>query len=155
MTTMTIDRTLAGPLALTLALMVSPVAHAGAQSEERYRLVEVDGRALPVEVEKEWRCREYVTAATLRLGTDSLWSLQYTKREVCGAREETETEQEGGRYSVRADTLAFRDDDDDDDDDWDFGRDLDLDDLASATRRADGVLTARLRDGETTLVFRR
>jgi hypothetical protein len=93
-----------------------------------------------------------VTQATLTLRPDSLWALEYTKREVCGDRTEDETEREDGRYRVTADTIHFHDDDGDDDrDDRD---DLDLDDLATAARAADGALIARLEDGKTTLVFR-
>lgn len=149
------DRTLPLGFALGLALLVSTTARVEAQAEEPYQLVEVAGSALPVEVEKEWRCREYVTQATLTLGTDSLWSLRYTTREVCGNREETETEHDGGRYTVVADTIRFHDDDDDDDGDRDLTGDLEVEDLATGTRAADGTLTGRLRDGETTLVFRR
>jgi hypothetical protein len=143
------------PLAVALALLVWTAGRAEAQGEERYRLVEVAGKALPAEVEKEWRCSEYVTEAELMLGADSAWVLQYTKREVCGGREELETETEDGRYTVVADTIRFRDDDQDEDRDEDDDRDLDVDELATATRAADGTLTGRLRDGKTTLVFRR
>lgn len=147
-----IDPILPGALALALTLLAFPTS-AEAQAEERYRLVEVAGSKLPVEVEKEWRCREYLTEAALTLGADSLWRMQYTKREVCGDREEIETETEDGRYTVVADTIRFLDDDDDEDDRVDD--DLDVDDLATATRGANGTLTGRLRDGKTTLVFRR
>lgn len=148
------DHSLLSRLALALALTAGTAVQAEAQAEQRYRLVEVGGRALPVEVEKEWRCRESVTQATLTLRPDSLWAMDYTKREVCGDREEVETEREDGRYSVVADTIRFHDDDGDDDRD-DRDDDVDLDDLATATRAADGALTARLRDGRTTLLFRR
>jgi hypothetical protein len=60
-----------------------------------------------------------------------------SRKEVCGNREALETEQEDGRYSVVADTISFHDEDGDDDRDWDLGRELDLDDLASATRTPD------------------
>jgi hypothetical protein len=141
--------------ALALGLLISRAAGAEAQTEERYRLVEVAGSALPVEVEKEWRCRELVTEAELTLRADSLWALQYTKREVCGQREEVETEHEDGRFTIVADTIRFHDDDGDDDRDWSLSADVDVDELATATRAADGTLTGRLRDGKTTLVFRR
>ena len=150
------DRTLAGALALALALTAVPASPAEAQGEERYRLVEVAGSALPVEVEREWSCREYVTDATLTLRADSRWRMQYTKCEVCGNREEIETEDEDGRYSVVADTIRFHDEHGDDDErDWNIARDIDVDELATATRALDGALMGRLRDGKTTLVFRR
>ena len=149
------DRVTGRAAALGLVLLIAATAPARAQDAERYRLVELGGSALPVQVEQEWRCREYVTEALLTLGADSLWSLQYTKRERCGDREELETEHEDGRYTVAADTIRFHDDDGDDDRDWDLGRDLDLDELATATRGAGGTLTGRLRDGKTTVLFRR
>jgi hypothetical protein len=148
------DRWVASGIALAAALGATTARAAEAQAGQRYRLVEVAGHALPVEVEKEWRCREYVTRATLTLGADSLWTLRYTKREVCGERAEVETELEGGRYSLEGGTIRFHEDDDGDDRDWNLGRDLDVDDLDTATRNADGALAARLRDGVTTLVFR-
>jgi hypothetical protein len=86
------ERTVLRGLALAGALTAGTTAHAEAQGEQRYRLVEVAGSALPVEVEQEWRCRESVTRATLTLRPDSLWALEYTKRKVCGDRTEDETE---------------------------------------------------------------
>ena len=149
------DHRLARAAAVALGLLISTAAGAEAQSEERYRLVEVAGSALPVEVEKEWRCRELVTEAELTLRSDSRWALQYTKREVCGRREEVEAEHEDGRFTIVADTIRFHDDDGEDDGDWSLSRDMDVDELATATRTADGTLTGRLGDGKTTLVFRR
>lgn len=137
---------------ITLALLTPVATRAEAQGEQRYRLVEVGGSALPVQVDKGWRCRDSLTSATLTLGSDSLWSLQYTEREVCGDRAEVEEEHERGRYSVVADTIRFHGDDDGDDRDDD---ELELDELALATLAADGTLTGRLRDGRTTVVFRR
>ena len=126
-----------------------------AQVPGTYRLTEIAGSALPVEVEKGWSCRESVTEGTLTLGADSLWSFRFNKREVCGARTEDEIEQEGGRYTTEGTTIRFHDDDDDDDDDRDDADDPDMDDLENATLGSDGRLTARLEDGKTTLVFRR
>lgn len=149
------DHSLMPRVALALALTAGTATLATAQGEQRYRLVELGGKALPVEVEREGRCREYVTQATLTLRPDSLWALEYTKREVCGDRAEVETEREDGRYSVVADTIRFHDDDDDRDDrDDQDDDDLDLDDLATATRSPEGALAGRLEDGRTTLVFR-
>ena len=121
-------------------------------------MAEIAGSALPVEVGKEWSCRESVTEGTLTLGADSLWSFRFNKHEVCGARTEEEIEQEGGRYTTEGKTIRFHDDDEDDDDtddDRDNADDSDLDDLETATLGADGRLMARLEDGKTTLVFRR
>ncbi len=142
-------------LAVALVLLTTAAVPVEAQGDQQYRLVQVAGKELPVEVDKDRSCRESVTRATLTLDADSLWSLRYTKREVCGERAEVENEHEGGRYTVVADTIRFRDDDDDDDDDRDDDDDLDVDDLAVATLAADGTLTARLRDGRTIMVFRR
>ena len=105
------------------------------------------GSALPVQVDKGWRCRDSLTSATLTLGSDSLWILQYTEREVCRDRAEVEEDHERGRYSVVADTIRFHGDDDRDDDA------LELDELAVATLAADGTLTGRL--SRRMVVFRR
>ena len=51
----------------------------GGGAETRYTLVEVGGRALPVETDKEWRCREEVTAGTLTLRQDGRWLLETTQ----------------------------------------------------------------------------
>jgi hypothetical protein len=142
------DTTMVQGLGVVLA-----VAATIAPTTQRYRLIEVAGTALPAEVEKSWNCREYVTRGDLTLGSDSLWSLRVTLREVCGERAEVETETEHGRYSVAGDTVRFFDDDDDDD--RDTGDDVDLDDLKSGTLAADGSLTVRLEDDRSTLVFRK
>ena len=138
--------------ALGVALAVAATT---AQTTQSYRLIEVAGSALPAEVEKEGNCREYVTRGDLTLGSDSLWSFRVTLRETCGERAEVETETEHGRYSVSGDSVRFFDDDDDDDDDRDSGDDMDLDDLKSGIRAADGTLSVRLDDDRTTLVFRK
>src|SRR4029450_11936704 len=52
----------------------------------RYSLIEIGGKALPARVEKEWRCREDVTAGTLTLSGDGQWLLETVTREVCGDR---------------------------------------------------------------------
>jgi hypothetical protein len=142
------DTTIVQGLGVVLA-----VAATIAPTTQRYRLIEVAGTALPAEVEKSWNCREYVTRGDLTLGSDSLWSLRVTLREVCGERAEVETETEHGRYSVAGDTVRFFDDDGDDD--RDTGDDVDLDDLKSGTLAADGTLTVRLEDDRSTLVFRK
>ena len=121
---------------------------------QRYRLVEVAGSALPAQVEKEWRCKEYVTAGALTLATDSTWTLETTTREVCGQRTEEDSDVEGGRYSAAGDSLRFYDDDGEQDRDSRRESDIDLEDLHSGTRAPDGRLIVRLEDGETTAVFR-
>ena len=136
--------------ALGVALAVAATT---APTTQTYRLLEVAGSALPAEVEKEGDCREYVTRGDLTLGSDSLWSFRVTLREACGERAEVETETEHGRYSVAGDTVQFFDDDDDDD--RDIGDDMDLDDLKRGIFAADGTLSVRLDDDQTTLVFRR
>ena len=137
--------------ALGVALAVAATT---APTTETYRLLEVAGSALPAEVEKEGDCREYVTRGDLTLGSDSLWSFRVTLREACGERAEVETETEHGRYSVAGDTVQFFDDDDDDDD-RDIGDDMDLEDLKRGIFAADGTLSVRLDDDQTTLGFRR
>ena len=161
MTDRTAVRGIVAALVLTLVVgtvaqgQTTGVAVAAAPAAERYRLVEVAGRALPVELDKEWNCREYVTRGALTLGADSLWSLRATIREVCGDRAEVETEAEGGRYGVQGGTIRFYDDDEDDDWDWELARDIDVDEFETGTLAADGTLTVRLDDGKTTLLFRR
>jgi hypothetical protein len=146
-------RAIGAALALTTGLTTGAVSQEPAGA---YRLMEVAGRALPAEVEKEWNCREEVTRGTLTLGADSLWTLRVTLREVCGDRAEVETETETGRYVMAGDTIRFRDDDEDDDDrDWSIGGDVDLDDLQTGTRGGNGTLAVRLKDRKTTLLFRR
>jgi hypothetical protein len=122
-------------------------------AERRFRLVEVAGKALPAEVEKEWSCREYVTRGALTLGADSLWTLRTTTREVCGDRAEVDSDVDGGRYAVAGDTIRFFDDDGRKDRDWSLSRDLDLDDLQTGSFGTDGRLIVRLADGETTALF--
>ena len=122
---------------------------------ERDRLVQVAGSELPVVVEKEWRCQESVTRGTLTLESDSVWTFRSTLREECGSRAKVETDIEHGRYTRSGATLRFYDDDEDDGRDWELGNDLDLDDFESGTVAGDGALSIRLRDKETTLVFRR
>lgn len=127
------------------------------RAEVRYHLVEVAGSKLPVVVEKEWRCQESVTRGTLTLESDSVWIFRSTVREECGSRAKVDTEIEHGRYTRDGTTLRFYDDDDDagDGKDWDLRVDLDLDDFESGSVAPDGALAVRLRDGETTLIFKR
>jgi hypothetical protein len=121
-----------------------------------YRLVEVGGKALPVEVEKGWRCREDVTAGTLRLGNDGRWVLETEKRETCGDRTRDELDTDDGRYKMEGQTLRFFDDDGEQNmKDWSIGKDIDLDDLTTGSLAGDGTLTVQLADEKTTLVFRR
>jgi hypothetical protein len=122
-------------------------------AERRYRLVEVSGKALPAEVEKDWSCREYVTRGTLTMGADSLWTLRTATREVCGDRAEVDTDVDGGRYAFAGDTIRFYEDDGRNDSDWSLDRDVDLDDLETGSLDANGRLTVRLADGETTATF--
>ncbi len=135
----------------------STQASAAGAAPEPYQLIEVAGKPLPAVIDKEWRCREEVTAATLTLSNGGNWLLQTTTREVCGERvAETETDTEDGRYAVEGQTVRFYDDDGRDDDHYrDNEIDLDLDDLDTGTLTPGGTLTIRLEDGRTTLVFRK
>jgi hypothetical protein len=135
---------------------VAAQSPAGAQAERRYTLVEVGGKALPVEIEKEWRCREEVTAGTLMLRGDGRWRLETSVRETCGDRTEMEHEDEDGTYRAQADSIQFLDDD---------GRregaersmlpDVDLDDLDQGSIAGGRTLTVRLTDQKTVLRFER
>lgn len=152
---------------VALAAAVALTAPAAAQAQDttatqtatqltRYTLVEVGGKPLPVEVDREWRCRESVHAGTLMLRSDGRWRLETSNREVCGDRTEEDLEDEDGRYRTEGATLRFFDDDGrENDDDWDLGREIDLDELETGTLNDDGTLTVQLADDETTLLFRR
>ncbi|MGH7551793.1 MAG: hypothetical protein ACREMQ_02040 [Longimicrobiales bacterium] len=122
-------------------------------AQETFRLASVAGQPLPALIEQEGDCREELTAATLTLETNGRWMLVSTEREVCGTRVDDEEERENGTYTTERQTLRFLDDDgkppvDDDDDE------LDVSDLVTGTRSADG-LVVRLADGKTDLTFRR
>lgn len=138
-----------GAAAQTAAVTGMPVS----STDQRYRLVEVAGSALPVEVEKEWTCRESVTRAALTLGADSTWTLRSTIREVCGDRAEVETDVEHGRYIKEGGSLRFYDEGEDDGD-WELERDLDLEDFESGSLAPDASLAVRLDDGKTILLFK-
>ena len=130
-------------------------ASAAAGTETRYSLASVSGKALPVEVEKELRCREDVTAGTLALRSDGRWRLETSRREVCGDRTEKDLDDDDGTYRTEGRTLRFFDGDGrENTDDWDLGREIDLDDLRTGTLAADGSLTVELADGKNRLVFR-
>ena len=123
----------------------------------RYRLVEVDGKPLPAQVEKEWRCHEEVTAGTLTLTGDGRWHLESATREVCGDRTKDDRDSEHGSYTRNGSALAFLDEDGQAESDGGRGldKDIDLDDFKSGTLASDGALRVQLADGLTTLLFRR
>jgi hypothetical protein len=148
--------TVAVALSLTLTGAAAAQAAPAAPAETRYVLVDVGGKALPVEIEKEWRCREEVTAGTLRLREDGLWRLETSVRETCGDRTETELEDEDGRYRAEGTTLHFLDDDGNRNRaDWSLRSEIDLDELDQGTIADGGALTVRLADEKTVLRFRR
>jgi hypothetical protein len=131
-------------------------AVAAAPAETRYVLVDVGGKALPVEIDKGWRCREDVTAGTLLLREDGHWRLQMSVREICGDRPEMEHEDDDGTYRAEGTTLHFLDDDGNRNHaDWSLGGEIDLDELDQGTMAAGGTLTVRLADEKTVLRFRR
>lgn len=129
---------------------------AAARVETRYTLVQVGGRPLPVETEKELRCRDEVTAGTLALRDDGRWRLETDTRETCGDRTETDRDDEDGTYRAEGSTLRFLDEDGrESTEDWSLGREIDLDELATGTIGNGGALSVRLADDETVLLFRR
>ena len=136
-----------------------PAQSRPATPDTRYALVQVAGKPLPAQVEKEWRCREDVTAGSLTLSGDNRWLLETTTREVCGDRSEEDRDTEDGMYRTEGNTIRFLDEDgrEDTDRDWGTGSDsdIDLDDLSTGTSAADGTLRVQLADGRTTLLFRR
>jgi hypothetical protein len=124
--------------------------------ENRYTLVEVAGKALPVETEKGWRCREEVTAGTLVLRGDNHWGLETSVRETCGDRTKVDHEDEDGTYRTEGTTIHFLDDDGDRNDaDWSLEREIDLDELDQGSYTDGGTLSVRLADEKTVLRFRR
>jgi hypothetical protein len=143
-------------LSLTVTGTGAAQAAPAAPTETRFVLVGVGGKALPVEIEKEWRCREDVTAGTLRLREDGFWRLETSVRETCGDRTEMEHEDEDGRYRTEGTTLHFLDDDGERNRaDWSLRDEIDLDELDQGTISDGGVLTVRLADAKTVLRFQR
>lgn len=139
------------------AVSTAAVATQAAPEAETFRLVEINGAGLPALVEEEDGCREEIVAGAITLEADGDWVLITREREVCGGRvEEEEEEREEGTYEAEGDDIRFFDDDDDDahdDAEDDDHEEVDVDDLATGSRAADG-LTVRLEDGGT-LTFRR
>jgi hypothetical protein len=130
-------------------------APAAVPDEKRYTLVDVGGNGLPVEIEKEWRCRDEVTAGTLVLREDSRWRLETSVRETCGDRTEVDQDDEDGMYRTEGATIHFLDADGKRNDaDWSLQREIDLDELDHGSIDG-GTLTVRLADEKTVLRFRR
>ena len=132
------------------------LAHAAAPAENRYTLVEVDGKALPVETEKEWRCRDEVTSGTLVLRGDGRWRFETSVRETCGDRTKMDRDDEDGIYRTEGTSIQFLDEDGNRNDaDWNLVREIDLDELDQGAIADGGALTVRLADEKTVLTFRR
>jgi len=146
----------AGVWSLGHAQTVETAARPASPAVTTYTLVQVGTDTLPATIEKEWRCRDEVTAGTLSLRQDGRWLLETATREVCGDRIEQDQDTDDGTYTTRGQTLAFLDDDSRENDDrgWSIGTDIDLDELETGTLASDGTLTVKLADG-TALVFRR
>ena len=131
-------------------------ARAATPAEKRYTLVEVDGKGLPVETEKEWRCRDEVTAGTLVLREDGRWRLETSIRETCGDRTKMDEEDDDGIYRTVGTSIQFLDEDGNRNDaDWSLAREIELDELDQGAIADGGVLTVRLADEKTVLRFRR
>jgi hypothetical protein len=131
-------------------------AAADAPASSTYKLVQVAGRELPVEVDKGLRCRDDVVSGTLSL-QENRWRLETTKRETCGDRTREELDSDDGRYRMEGQSIRFFDEDGEaNDKDWDLiGKEIDLDEMTTGTLGTDGTLTVQLADEKTTLVFRR
>ena len=157
-------------VAAALSLILTPAAtaqvaaatvdptrtQAAAPAESRYTLVEVDGKGLPVETEKEWRCRDEVTAGTLVLRDDNRWRLETSVRETCGDRREMDQDDEDGIYRTEGTTIQFLDEDGNRNDaDWSLVPEIDLDELDQGSIADGGTLTVRLADEKTVLRFQR
>ena len=131
-------------------------ARAVTPAESRYTLVAVDGKGLPVETEKEWRCRDEVTAGTLVLRDDGRWRLETSIQETCGDRRKMDHEDDDGIYRTEGTTIQFLDEDGNRNDaDWSLAREIELDELDQGTIADGGALTVRLADEKTVLRFRR
>ena len=144
--------------ALAALFLLHPVSPAAAQTaaETRYVLVEVGGRRLPAETDKEWRCREEVTAGTLLLRDDGRWRLETDTRETCGDRVTTDRDSDDGTLRREGATLRFLEDDGTENrSGWSLDRELELEDLDTGTMGDGGTLTVRLADEKTTLLFQR
>jgi hypothetical protein len=127
-----------------------------AAAERRYTLMDVGGKALPVEIEKEWRCRDEVTAGTLVLRENSRWRLETSIRETCGSRTKMDQEDEDGIYRTEGTTIHFLDDDGDRNDaDWSLEAEMDLDELDHGSIADGDLLSVQLADEKTVLRFRR
>lgn len=142
----------------SLALLVFGIASVSAcgspdpAPEEVFRLVEVGGQTLPISYPEEQGCREEVLGATLALGTDGEWEMAMEKREICGGAVSEDEDVERGSYTVEGQTLRFTSPP------GSPGApapgEIEIESLAEGTLAGD-VLTARLEDGQTVLVFRR
>lgn len=139
------------------AVSTAAVATQAGSEVETFDLVEVAGSGLPALIEEEDGCREQILAGRLTLEADGDWSLVTRERETCGDQVEEEEEREEGTYEVQSEAVLFTDDDGDsgDADDGDDAdpNGVDVDDLATGTRTAEG-LEVRLEDGNI-LIFRR
>ena len=138
------------------AQTATPAAQPATPAVTEYTLVRVGNDSLPAEIEKEWRCREDVTAGTLSLRQDGRWLLATTTRETCGDRIEEDEDTDDGAYATQGQTLRFLDDDGRENSDRGrgLGTDIDLDELSTGRLANDGTLTVKLADG-TALLFRR
>ena len=131
-------------------------AQAVMPAENRYTLVEVDGKGLPVETEKEWRCRDEVTAGTLVLREDGRWRLETSIRETCGDRTKMDEEDDDGIYRTEGTSIQFLDEDGNRNDaDWSLAREIELDELDQGAIADGDALTVRLADEKTVLRFLR
>ncbi len=133
-----------------IAVLTLSASDTAAQSEETWRLSQVDGNALPHVVDQDDDgCREEVVSGALTLHADGRWTLVTQEREVCGSEIEDETEEEDGRYEAQGETVRFADEDGDVETDGD-----DVDDIAHGTRNG-STLTVRTGGGDRVLVFTR
>jgi hypothetical protein len=121
-----------------------------------YTLLEVGGKSLPTLIEQEWRCHKDVIAGTLVLSGGGRWLLQTVTREVCGDQASLKRSTDEGMYRTEAGTMRLFDENGHERTKrgWSFGTDIDLDELKTGTFGSEGILTVRLSDGHTELVFR-
>ena len=132
-----------------LPLTADPADAQTPEAAGSYELVQVNGQALPVVIERTENCQEEVLSGTLVLEADGDWEFEHVERETCGTDVDEDTEREDGDYVVSGEALTFSDDTDEFDPD-----DLDIDEFGTGTITSEGVRVT-LQDGRTELLFRR
>lgn len=131
--------------ALTAMVPSASAGRNGATAE--YRLMSVDGKALPVLLGTDDGCKEFVTAATLTMA-DGKWTLKQDERHECPSGNRTESDSESGKYTVEGNTITFMDEEGKRNTGGKPDDDIDLDELDQGTLSGN-TLTVRLKEGQS------